>query len=66
MASVDTREMLGNGIPVASGPRRAAAPRERIVYRDKEVPVQAAAPPSKITVIRSSKTEQVDPANSNK
>ena len=68
VASVDTREMLGNGIPAAaSGPRHASAPRERIVYQDRPVPVQVApAPITKVTVIKAGQSKEMDPANSNK
>jgi pilus assembly protein CpaB len=67
VASVDTREMLGNGAPTPA-PRHYSAPRERIVYRDRDLPVQAPAPapPTKITVIRGSKQEQQEPANDKK
>lgn len=68
VASVDTREMLGNGAAPSPAPRHYSAPRERIVYRDRDLPVQppAPAPPTKITVIRGSKQEQQEPANDKK
>jgi len=65
---LDTRELLG-GVPVASsGPRRSAPARERIVYRDKEVPVQPAAPaePYKVTVIKKGKDQTTQPASDKK
>jgi pilus assembly protein CpaB len=66
VASIDTREMLGMGGPAAAGPRRAA-PRERVVYRNRDVPVQAPAPVNtKVTVIKAGKQEEKDPANTGK
>jgi pilus assembly protein CpaB len=67
LPSVDTHEILGNGGPVAAAPRRrAAAPREKIVYRDVPAQQAAPAPPPKITVIKGGGSSQVDPANANK
>lgn len=66
LASVDTRQIIGNQ-PVAAAAKRGA-PRERVVYRDREVPVQQAPaqPPPKVTVITGNNQKQVDPANQGK
>jgi pilus assembly protein CpaB len=64
VASLDTRELLGNG-PVASTGRRSAP--SRVVYRDRTVSVPAPAPvpvqDTKVTVIRGTKQEEKKPAN---
>jgi len=64
---LDTRELLG-GVPVASAPRRSAPAREKIVYRDRDVPVQPAAPaePYKVTVIKKGKDQTTQPASDKK
>ena len=64
---LDTRELLG-GVPVASAPRRSAPAREKIVYRDRDVPVQPTAPaePYKVTVIKKGKDQTTQPASDKK
>jgi len=63
---LDTRELLG-GVPVASAPRRSGPAKEKIVYRDREVPVQQAPPePYKVNVIKKAKTETTQPASDKK
>jgi pilus assembly protein CpaB len=62
---IDTHEMLGGNGPVAAAPRRAA-PREHVVYRDSPAQPVAVAPPAKITVIKSGKSSEEDPANAGK
>jgi len=58
VASLDTKELLGNGNTVASGPRRATSKAPTVVYRDRDVPVAAAPPPApyKVTVIKKSQS----------
>jgi len=64
--SVDTREILGNGAPVAQA--RRAAPRVVTKYVHDQAPAApvAVAPPPKITVIKGSNQSSVDPANNGK
>jgi len=67
LPSVDTREILGGGGPVAVATRRSAP---RVVYKDRVVEKQMPAPapeqPIRVTVIKSGKSEQQDPANDHK
>ena len=58
VASLDTKELLGNGNVAASGPRRSASRAPTVVYRDREVPVAATPPPApyKVTVIKKSQS----------
>jgi hypothetical protein len=63
IASIDTREILGNGpTPQNTGGRRAAA-KPTVVYRDREVPA-APAPeqPYKVTVIKRTGTTTTETA----
>ena len=64
---LDTRELLG-GVPVASAPRRSGPAKERIVYKDREVQVQAPPPaePYKVTVIKKGKDQTTQPASDKK
>lgn len=68
--SVDTKELLGNGGPVASAAPRHSAQRTKTttvyVHDQAPAPVQAAAPPAKIMVFKSGTGTSVDPANSGK
>ncbi len=67
VASLDTRELLGNGPVPSAGPRRSAPPKERIVYKEAPTPVQQApAQPYKVTVIKKSKSETTETAQDKK
>jgi len=66
--SVDTKELLGNGGAVAAASPRHSAPRQttKTVYVHDQAPAPAAAaPPPKVTVIRSGKSTEDKPANEN-
>jgi len=67
VASLDTRELLGNQPVASSGPRRSAPAKEKIVYRDSPVAVQPAPElPYKVTVIKKSKSETTETAQDKK
>jgi pilus assembly protein CpaB len=67
MASISTRQMLGGSAPPAPSSGRAtrSAPRERVVYRDREVarPQPVVPVNTKVTVIKGGKSEEKEPAN---
>lgn len=68
VASLDTRELLGNGpSPSSGGARRAAPAKTTVVYRDREVPV-ATAPvqPYKVTVIKKATSTTTETAQDKK
>lgn len=70
VASIDTRQLLGNSSPaVASSGARRSSP-SKVVYRDREVKVAATPVPvpvnTKVTVIRGTKQEEKEPANDKK
>lgn len=65
VASIDTRQLLGNSSPAASTRARRSSP-AKVVYRDREVKVAAPAQVpvnTKVTVIRGTKQEEKEPAN---
>jgi hypothetical protein len=67
VASLDTRELLGNGPVPSAGPRHYSAPKEKIVYRDNPVaPAPPPAQPYKVTVIKKGKDQTTEPASDKK
>jgi pilus assembly protein CpaB len=62
LASVSTSQILGKSPAAPSSGVRRAAP--TVVYRDRAVPVAAEPPPNtKVTVIKSGKSEEKEPAD---
>lgn len=68
VASLDTRELLGNGPTPSSGGTRRAPAKTTVVYRDREVPVAAPVveQPYKVTVIKKANSTTTETAQDKK